>query len=200
MKTNRRRIVIGVGGNIGAGKTTFSRQLVKRGAKYLSADRLGWQVLSEIAPALKRKFGKNLIKGNRVDRKRLGRLVFKDPKSLSYLNRISHPLIKTKIKEIIRNEKSVLVLDAALLFQWDDIMSLIDYPVLVTASSEKKIQRARRKGINRTFCNYILRSQIEDAKSAKMASYIAINCSTKKTLDIQCDKIYKEIINDRNMQ
>ncbi|OGC41616.1 dephospho-CoA kinase [candidate division WOR-3 bacterium RBG_13_43_14] len=193
--------MIGIGGNIGAGKTTASNQFVKMGANYLSADQIGWQVLPEITPALKRRFGKKLMnRCDRIDRKQLGQLVFKDPKAMRYLNRLSHPRLKAKIKKAIKNEKGVMILDAALLFQWPDIMSKIDYPVLVTASTDIKARRAAKRGISRARFDRIMRMQMRDTETVKMARYIAINCSSKEVLNDQCKKIYKEIINDRNMQ
>jgi dephospho-CoA kinase len=200
MKRELRRTVIGVGGNIGAGKTTASHYLANMGANYLSADRIGWEVLSEIAPVLRKRFGKKIMKKNRIDRKRLGEMVFNNHEVKECLNRLSHPRLKGKIKRAIRRDQGIMVLDAALLFQWRDIMSKIDYPILVTASRNIKSRRAAKRGINRKAFDQILNVQMKDAEAAKMARYIAINCSSKKALSEQCRKIYKEIINDRIMQ
>lgn len=200
MRRTRRRIIIGIGGNIGAGKTTASKQLMRMGAHYLSADRIGWDVLNDIAPSLVRKFGKKILDENQINRRKLRRLVFQDLKAVEYLNRLSHSRLITKIKNALRREQGVVVLDAALLFQWPDMMSVVDYPVLVTASRDVKARRAIKRGFDLSTFYRILDMQMRDTVTARMARYIAINCSTKHALSDQCRKIYKEIINDRTMQ
>ncbi len=200
MKHDQGRIVIGIGGNIGAGKTTASRYFAQQGAKYVSADRAGWQVLPGIMPALRRKLGKKLGDQNRIDRRRLRRLLFNDAKTIGLLNRLSHPRLKAALKKTIEREKGLVILDAALVFQWPDILKEVDYPILITASNRIKASRAAKKGIGRNLFDRILQVQMDDAEAANIARYIIINCSTKRTLGSQCRRIYKEIIDDCDMQ
>ena len=91
------KVMIGVGGNIGSGKTEVSRIFEDLGAHYISADEIGWEVLPEIIDKLKQRFGKVIIRGDTIDREKLRSIVFLNQKNLDYLNRLSHPILVEKI-------------------------------------------------------------------------------------------------------
>ncbi|MEO0161713.1 MAG: dephospho-CoA kinase, partial [candidate division WOR-3 bacterium] len=128
----KKRVVIGVGGNIGAGKTTVARMFKAYGMKYISADRIGWQVLEEIAGDLRKYFGEGIFLGKKINRKCLRDLVFSNPRYLKILNRLSHPRLLARIDEKLEGiKRGMVVIDAALLFDWPKLLKKIDYPILV---------------------------------------------------------------------
>jgi dephospho-CoA kinase len=191
------KVIIGVGGNVGAGKTVVAQIFRDLGAEYVSADAIGWEVLPEISAILQEKFGSQIMNGMGVDKKKLRELVFSDPGKLMFLNRISHPILVKHILHRIEGIRSgIVVIDAALLFDWDDVYDVIDYPILVIADRDKKAMRARAKGIGKELFEKISAMQKDEEEMAKRARYVIKNNGTIDELREKCSKIYSEISND----
>lgn len=117
-------IVIGLTGGIASGKSTVARLLEKRGALVIDADRIGHEVLAPGGPAFEavvERFGEEILDaGGRVDRAKLGALVFSDPDARRDLEAITHPVIYAEIVrrlDEVRRSDRVVVLDAPLLVE-----------------------------------------------------------------------------------
>ena len=86
--------------------------------------------------ALRRGFGQEVFdEEGKVDRVKLGELIFKNPEKRRLLDKISHPRIFRKIiKEIFRlkvlNKRPLVVLDAPLLYE-TRILEYFCYPNIV---------------------------------------------------------------------
>jgi dephospho-CoA kinase len=147
---------------------------------------------------LQERFGRDIMNGSEVDKKRLRALVFSDPEKLMVLNRMSHPILVKKILECVENiETGVVVIDAALMFDWKEVYEIVDYPILVTADRDKRRLRARAKGVEEELFDRITAVQKDEAEMAQMAKYVIENNGTVAELKEKCLKIYKEINNDR---
>ncbi len=191
------KIVVGVGGNIGSGKTTVAKIFQSYGMHYISADKIGWSVLPEIAPELRNTFGKEIFCGSNIDREKLRDVVFADSSSLKTLNKLSHPKILRKIYQKLNGvRRDMVVIDAALLFDWPGLLKRIDIPILVKSPKNLKRKRARQRGIPAKIVDQILQKQKEEAVMAKKAKYVINNNGTFAELKEQCRKIFKELKND----
>jgi dephospho-CoA kinase len=191
------RLIIGVGGHIGTGKTTTCKIFEDLGAHYISADEIGWEVLPDIADALEKRFGKIIMKKTAIDKKKLRDIVFSKKEHLQFLNRLSHPHLVKKILERLEKIKSgVVVIDAALLFDLPGVYERVDYPILVTADDTRKQERARAKGIDSVLFQKILDAQQSEQAMKQKAKYIIKNNGTMDALKEQCQTIYEEICND----
>lgn len=192
--------MIGIGGKIGSGKSTAADIFRELGATVISADEIGREVLPEIAPALKKRFGEEIMRtsGCMVDRKRLRELVFADRAGLAFLNRLSHPLLKKKIVARIKGHRSgILVIDAALLFDWPDITARCDYTILVTAQPDRMQARAATKGIDRYEFSRIESMQSDNASMAAKADFVIRNEGTLDELRTECRAVLERIEDDR---
>ncbi len=191
------KVLIGVGGTIGSGKTLVSRIFEELGAHYISADEVGWEVLPEITDELKQRFGKRIMRNGTIDKKELRSIVFSDKENLDYLNKLSHPLLIKKILNRVEAIKSgVVVIDAALLFDWPKIYQITDYPILVMSDEKIKEERVMRNGIDKQLFKHILRSQKSDKEMFRRAEFVIKNNSTVDALKMQCQNIYRQIKND----
>lgn len=192
------KVIIGIAGNIGSGKTMVGRLFEGYGAYYLSADEIGREVLVEIKEQLKDEFGDSIMRGEEIDRKKLQAIVFSSNEKLMVLNRLSHPLLKKKILERIDNISSkMIIIDAALLFDWPEILGELDYSILVSASDDKKEERAVKNGMSRQLFKRILGSQQNEDEMSKMATYVINNNGDVQELAEQSRRIFEEIKNDR---
>lgn len=94
--------IIGLTGGIGTGKSTVARILSEFGLPVVDADKIAREVVepgtachAEIVAA----FGKSFLTADgRIDRKKLGTLVFSDPVRRAELEAITHPRIQEGIE------------------------------------------------------------------------------------------------------
>lgn len=194
------RVVIGVAGNIGAGKTTVSRIFEELGAYYISADEIGWAVLPEIADVLQERFGEEIMQNHDVDKKKLREVVFSDEENLAFLNKMSHPiLVKRLVEKINAIESEVTVVDAALLFDWPDVRKVVDYAILVTARHDRMLARAKSKGISEGLFEKVISKQKSEKEMAAQATHVIRNDGTIDELRRKCQEIYRRIRNDCRM-
>lgn len=194
------KVVIGVAGNIGAGKTTVSKIFEELGAEYISADEIGWEVLPKIADVLEKRFGEGIMQGHDVNKRKLRELAFSDVENLEFLNRVSHPILKKRIIEKISGiESGVVVIDAALLFEWPDVYKLVDYAILVTAPHDRMIAQAKRKGISKRLFEKIVSRQKSEKEMVPQATHVIRNDGTVDDLRKKCQEIYQRIRDDCRM-
>jgi dephospho-CoA kinase len=136
--TPKRKPVIGLVGGIGAGKSTVAAALVRHGGRVIAGDPLGHEALEE--PAIRERVAEAfasrdiLSADGKVDRKKLGRVVFPSPVERSRLEHLVHPYIEDRIREEIGNlfadpKVKFVVLDAAIMLEagWDDVCDKLIY-------------------------------------------------------------------------
>ena len=137
---------IGVTGPMASGKSTVARRFQERGAKLVDGDALGWEVLRlpEVIAAVEAAFGPVVVaRDGEVDRMRLGRIVFRDPASMTRLNAIVQPVLSKRVRDIMNAPgEGVRVLDAAMLTTWR-LEPRLDGVVEVEASAEERARRLR---------------------------------------------------------
>jgi len=196
-------IIIGVTGSFGTGKSFVSSVFASLGAKVIDADRVAGSVFKkgsvlnrEIAAA----FGSKMIRPDgTIDRKRLAGMVFSDKLSLRRLNRLVHPGIIKKIKDIVRRSGrgKIIVIDAPLLFE-TKLENFVDHIVVVKASLEKQVSRCGKKlCLKKADILKRVRSQMPLKKKIRRADFIVDNNGTKAAAEKQVMKIWGEISRTR---
>jgi dephospho-CoA kinase len=88
---------VGLTGGIASGKSRVAEQLAERGAVVIDADLLAREVVEPGTPGLSavvRRFGEGVLSDGRLDRGRLGALVFADPAARRDLEQIVHPAVR----------------------------------------------------------------------------------------------------------
>src|SRR3989442_14734319 len=85
--------VIGLTGGVGSGKSTVAEMLRELGAEIIDADEATHAVYEPGSlgfDAVVREFGRGVVTGGRIDRARLGELVFRNADARHQLNSIVH--------------------------------------------------------------------------------------------------------------
>jgi len=179
--------IIGLTGPIGSGKNEVCRILRRRGARVIDADRLGHGLLvpqSDLWKELVKTFGSRILQqGGKVNRKKLGEMVFENPKLLKKLNKIMHPAMRERIKSEIRNTKSetLIIINAAVLKEMR-LVPFVDEVWVVLAKREKRMKRLMNKGLTKEQAALRVRSQMSDGEYLKMADRVIRNNSTREKL------------------
>ncbi len=130
--------VIGITGGIASGKSTIAKILGSLGASVISADKICHRLVNTKSMSQKiiNRWGDHVQdKYGKIERHKLGKIVFADKKELAALNRIIHPEAIKQIKNRIaklRNESTTvaIVLDAALLVE-SNLIDICDITLYV---------------------------------------------------------------------
>ena len=117
--------LIGITGSIACGKTTVSRELIRKGYPVIDGDELSRELTGPGGPAMdeiRSVFGDQFIQPNgSLNRREMGRLVFTDPLARDRLDRVMAPYLKAltlrKIDEIRSNGAELCFLDFPLLYE-----------------------------------------------------------------------------------
>ena len=102
------KLIVGITGAVGAGKTSVARELGKLGCAVVSADAINHQVLREleVAEQIRHLWGEQVVgPDGRIDRKALGNIVFEDAASMKKLTDLVHPIIDRRVKMLIREHQ-----------------------------------------------------------------------------------------------
>ena len=148
--------IIGLTGEIGAGKSYVGQKLVSLAndmnleAHNIELDHLAWQIQSDLKEEkyeLVRKqiadtFGAEVINPDgSINRKTLGEIVFADQKKLNKLNEIMETPILVRLRRELKNKKGLVILNAALLAEAK--MSQLSNYNTILLSVDEKIQNKR---------------------------------------------------------
>ena len=138
-------VLIGLTGMSGAGKSTVAAILEKKGFRIIDCDALVHSLYEDIRYTclVRDAFGEEYIHDGTVDRKKLGTLVFSDPKALKKLNETVSPFIMRAVTERIEEAKAdgiSTVLDAPLLFEYG-LERHCDAVIGVTVDPETAVRR-----------------------------------------------------------
>jgi dephospho-CoA kinase len=144
---------VGLTGGIATGKTTVAAILRELGCHLLDDDKIAHHLIERGAAAYEdvvREFGRNILTADgRVDRKKLGAIVFADPARLARLNAIVHPrVLETQERELDAIERAdpqaIAVVEAALLIE-AGYASKLDCLVVTWCTPEQQLARLTRQ-------------------------------------------------------
>ncbi|MFA5099754.1 MAG: dephospho-CoA kinase [Candidatus Omnitrophota bacterium] len=190
MKTrlkDRKRLVIGLTGCFGSGKTTVAAMLHAYGARVIDADAIGHRLLQKgtgVYSSIVRRFGSGILAGDKtIDRRALAGVVFASRARLQQLNKIIHPEIIRIIKnEIAKVRKGVVVLDAPLLVE-TGFQRYVDRLVVVESDRKRLICRIQaRTSLSKAAILRRIRVQIPLQDKVRMADFVIDNNGTRKDL------------------
>ena len=159
--------IIGITGGVGSGKSMVLEYLHERyGVPVIQADLVGHEVMEPGFPAYDRirsEFGDGILDADgRIDRKKLGGIVFADQARLQILNSIIHPEVKTEILRRLRTyeeEGYVYAAVEAALFLEENYGAFCDETWYIDTSEEiRRIDQILRAQLGRE--EYLARCQV----------------------------------------
>lgn len=177
-------IVLGLTGSIGMGKSTAGEMFSDRDIPVISADEIVHQLYSgEAAPLIEAAFP-GTVESGVVNRAELSRAVMNNAAAFRKLEAIIHPLVETKRKEFVENQRrkgvALVVLDIPLLYEGGGEMA-VDKVVVVSCDPEQQRERVlRRPGMTQDKFDAILARQVPDEEKRARADFVI---DTSGTLD-----------------
>jgi dephospho-CoA kinase len=192
---------VGLTGGIASGKSTVASMLRDLDCPLLEADPLGHELLEQGQPAYNEivlEFGKEILApGGKVDRAKLGAIVFADAQKRARLNQILHP----RILDVARNWFAALdrpggpelaVLEAALIVEAGYHKEL-DRLIVCWCRPEQQLERLRERGLSLEDANRRIAAQMPVDEKRRMADEV-IDCSgTVEDTALQVAKVYEKL-------
>lgn len=173
-------LVLGLTGGIASGKTHVLHLFESLGVPTIEADDVGravvapgMQALDEIAAA----FGKHLIQADgTLDRRALRSIVFNDAQALKQLEAITHPHIRTRLREWLAAQTApYCILSAAILLE-SGLVSLTQRVLVVDAPETDQIARLmQRDHIDEALARQMLSRQASRAERLAAAHEVIEN-------------------------
>jgi dephospho-CoA kinase len=193
-----KKIVLGVTGSFGSGKSTVAGMFLSQGAKIIDADRIAHRCLqpgTSTYKQIRRQFGERVIAPDKqIDRQALAQVVFNSKSLLKKLDSIVHPPVIRAMKKEIRNKKDgVIVLDAPLLLEVG-LAGLVDAMVVVRMRQPEQISRVENKtGMQRADILKRIKSQIPLSVKLRLADFVIDNNGTLKDARKQVMLIWRSL-------
>jgi dephospho-CoA kinase len=198
---------VGLTGGIATGKSLALAEFEKLGVYSINADRLAHQAIEKGTSAygeVVREFGEGILDADgRIDRKKLGPIVFADSDRRRKLNAIVHPRVHEAEAQIVqklvanhRRRPLVIMTDAALLIETGRYKQF-DRMVVVFCSPELQLARLMgRDGLDEDEALRRIGSQMPGVEKIKYADYVIETSGTYAQTTSQVRQVYLSLIAD----
>lgn len=190
------RIIVGLTGPTGAGKSSVTQIAEKKGIKVIDCDlyaRKATEKGSEGLSALVKAFGKEILNiDGELNRKALARIAFSSYDKTQLLNKTILPFIKELILAEIDTDR--VLLDAPTLFE-GGMDKICSKTVAVLADKDKRLKRiTERDGISAEDATIRINGGKNDEFFKDNADYVIYNNDNEETflreISFLLDKIY----------
>ena len=196
----KKPFVIGITGTIGSGKSTVGSILEELGVPVIDTDTITHEVQNseKIKRAVIERFGKAVLTEDgtgKIDRKKLGALVFKDPKAKRDLESLIHPAVILESRRCVaaHADKPIVAILAPLLFEakvqgeYDEIWAVI--------ANEKVLRErlAKRDDLSDDLITQRLAAQFSQEEKARLSTVVIDNSTTreetKRQVEVNLEKL-----------
>ena len=190
---------IGLTGGIATGKTTVADIFSSLGVEIIDTDEIAKDVVKPGKPALQLiidYFGEDIIekKSKKLDRKKLGKIIFKNNEHKKNLESILHPIIRQKTLDLLQKIQSKYVIIVVPLLIETGFIEIVDYVIVVDCPKEIQLQRLlERDQISKKDGENIIKNQINREDRLKKADTIIDTSKDIKSVINQVNKIYLRI-------
>ncbi len=188
-------IITAITGGIGSGKSTFSKEVVKRGFELLDSD----NQVANFYKNPKKDFLNHLqkiglggcIKKGKIDKKNISKIIFSNPSIKTQLEKFIFRLIRKEREYFInkqkKNKKKIIFFDIPLLFE-NNLKKDFDIIISIISTKKNRYKRLKKsKKLTKNLFEKIIKSQTTDVERKKYSNIIVFN-----NKDV---KVYKKKIN-----
>src|SRR6266852_2012374 len=195
--------LVGLTGGVGSGKSTVAEMMRDLGAQVVDADEAAHAVYEPGSPgfdAVVREFGAEYVDGGRIDRSRLGELVFHDDDARRRLNSIVHPLVREWMAqhtaEAAERGAEVVVQDVPLLFE-NGLERLFSTVVLVYAPEEVQVERlVSGRGYTPERARAMIAAQMPIENKRGLAHHVINNSGSIDETKAQVKAVWRQLVVD----
>lgn len=182
--------IYGITGNIATGKSTVSNYLLKKGYPLIDSDRLSHEALTIDETCIKQTLALfDCEEKGKIDRKKLGEIVFHNKSAKQQLEAIIHPYVKRRIDELLESyqDQEIVFIDVPLLYElkWQ---SYFDQVIVVACDEDIQLKRLmKRNGYSKDYSLTIMNNQMPLKEKVNNADVVFKNNGDLNALYHQID-------------
>jgi dephospho-CoA kinase len=190
---------VAVTGGIACGKSLVIAYLRSQGFAVCDADDIAHRTMAPggtVYDAVVESFGSNIVDDTgQINRDRLSAIVFSDPRQLTRLNELVHPVVRQEIGDWLSKQTSGVAaafVEVPLLFEagmaegWDAI-------ICVGCSDEVEKQRMRDRGLCEEDIEKRLSAQLPLQEKQNRSDFVIWNDGSRDELEQQISGVLKTI-------
>lgn len=189
---------IAIVGNIASGKSLVEKFLREEGYKTLDTDEITHSLLLNNNSVIQAFKDFDILEENQISRKKLGQIVFSNPKMKQVLENILHPQIKNEINKFFnlnQDEKAAFV-SVPLLFE-AGMENMFETIIFIEADDDLRLERLiKRNGFTLEDAKNRMYAQMPQEEKIKKSDYVLTNSSTMEELKKQVQNCLKIILSD----
>jgi dephospho-CoA kinase len=183
---------VGLTGGVAAGKSEAMAAFARGGAATLSSDAVVHELLEdpEVRSRLAERWGAGVVADGRLDRGRVGAIVFERPEELAWLESTLHPLVAERVADWRRSlppDTKLAVVEVPLLFE-AGMESEFDATVAVVAEDEARAGRAGARGTE--LLDGRNQRQLSQGEKASRATYVIGNDGSLEELEGEVARVF----------
>lgn len=191
---------IAITGGIASGKSTVCNLLKLYGYSIIDTDSIAHNALESSREAIIKAFGDEILKSPlKINRKKLGEIVFKDKAKLALLESILHPQIRKEVTlqaQRLESQKILYFIDIPLFFELEARGDGYEIPrvLLVYTPAETQLQRMqKRDNLSVESAALRLSNQMDIELKRQRSTFIIENTSDIKSLQKQVEEFLKSL-------
>lgn len=191
------RLVVGLTGGIGSGKSAAADEFGRLGATVVDTDAIAHELTQPggaALPDLRRLFGDDYVDARgAMDRAKMRELAFRDPAARRRLERLLHPLIRAESERRIAAASGAYVVHVVpLLVESHDYRQRVSRVLVVDCPEDVQITRVRQRSkLSDEEIQRIMRSQISRKERLAAADDVIDNSGTLDALHKQVRALHE---------
>ena len=190
-----KKIIVGLTGGFGTGKSTAAHWMEELGACVIDADKLAHEALLKNSPVCEQilKIFPEAKTSDGFDRKKIASVVFGNEEQRKKLEAIVHPYVFERMEEeILEAEEPVIVLNVPLLFE-SGLDKRCDRVVVVSAPVEIVRERLKGRGFSPQEAESREKTQWPLEKKTEKADYVINNSGNLESTRREVEKVWKDL-------
>ena len=198
-------LIVALTGGIATGKSIVAEALRRHGGYIHSADQTARELMEPGQPAWHKvvaRFGKAILNSDQtINRSALGLIIFNDEAARLFLNRLIHPLVLEKKRELVdrlakEGNVKIFISEAALTIE-AGFTGFFDKVIVVHCRPEIQIHRLmERDDIDRAEALKKIRAQMPAVDKRSYADYAIDTSGTIEETIRQSEQVYAKLLKD----
>jgi len=180
---------VALSGGIATGKSTLKNLLFLEGFRIIEADLIAHDILNNSNDFISKNFGDEFIEDNKINRKKIGNVIFQNKEKRKLLEKYIHPKIKQEIKTQAKKlelKEFPYLIDIPLYYETKSYD--LSKVVVVYIDENTQLKRLiQRDGFSEIEARARINSSMPIEEKRKLADYVVDNSGNLKYLQKQCD-------------
>lgn len=186
-KGRKGKVLIGITGGIGSGKSIASDFFESVGHTVIYADEIAkrlYRTNNRLKQMLVDEFGKDILdKSGNISGLGARKIILSNRRNVKRVNKIVHPFVRKEINGILKGiEDRIVFVEAAIMFD-SGYYKHMTRTLLIYSPKKLRIDRtSRRDKISKKEVNRLINLQLDEREKLKLADFVVRNDGTKKKL------------------